>query len=148
MNDRFERFSSIIAEISYNLHKAAAKELEKHGLKGPYAIYVLTLYRCEEGMTAAQLCEACNRDKSDVSRAVTLMIKKGLLEREANTYRSRLRLTELGKSFAKELRATVDMAISLIDKSVSAQERELMYSTLGKISLSLHSISEGGISPE
>ena len=148
MNDRFERFSSTIAEISYNLHKVAAKEMEKYGLKGPYAIYVLTLYRYEDGMTAAQLCEACNRDKSDVSRAVTLMMKKGLLEKDAGAYRSRLRLTELGKNSARELRVIVDNAVRVIDRDVSAHEREAMYSALGKISASLHSIDEGRISLE
>ena len=148
MNDRFERFSAIIAEISYNLHKIAAQEMEKYGLKGPYAIYVLTLYRYEKGLTAAQLCELSNRDKSDVSRAVTEMVKKGLLERDAGAYRSRLRLTELGRVSAKELRSLVDKAVSVIDRDVSADEREGMYSALGKISSNLRLISEGEISLE
>ena len=146
MNDRFERFSSIISEISYNLHKITAQEMEKHGLKGPYAIYILTLHRYDDGLTAARLCELSNRDKSDVSRAVTMMIKKGLIQRDAGSYRSRLRLTELGKSSAEELRSLVERAVSVIDRYVSTDEREIMYSALGKIASTLSSIVNDEIS--
>ena len=149
MNDRFERFSAIVAEISYNLHKIAMQATEKYGLKGPYAIYLLTLYRYEEGVTAAKLCELCHRDKSDVSRAVAMMVKSGLLERESDTpYRSRLRLTELGRESAQELRTIVEKAVAVIDLDVDEDERETMYAALGKISSSLRLIGDGRISLE
>ena len=65
MVDRFEQFSLAIMEISRHWHKMAADEMENHGLKGSHAVYLLTMYRYPEGITAPRLCEICGKDKSD-----------------------------------------------------------------------------------
>ena len=81
MVQRFERFSVAIADISRYWHKIAAEEMEKHGLKGAHSIYLTTLCRFPEGITAARLGELCGRDKAEVSRAVTLMTKNHLIQK-------------------------------------------------------------------
>ena len=67
MTDRFERFSISISEISRYWHKLASEEMEKHGLRGPHSVYLLTMQSYPDGITAPQLCELCGKDKSDVS---------------------------------------------------------------------------------
>ena len=59
MVQRFERFSVAIADISRYWHKIAAEEMEKHNLKGAHSIYLTTLYRFPDGITAAKLGEYC-----------------------------------------------------------------------------------------
>ena len=59
MIDRFERFSVMISEISRYWHKITTTEMEKYGLKGAHSIYLTTMARFPEGITAAQLCELC-----------------------------------------------------------------------------------------
>ena len=80
MISRFERFSFVISEISRHWHHIASDEMEKHGLKGHHALYLITMKRYPDGITATQLADICSKDKSDVSRAMSLMVKKGLAE--------------------------------------------------------------------
>ena len=61
MIDRFERFVSVISSISRNLHRIMSEEMEKYGLKGPYAVYLVALSRNEDGITAARLSEICEK---------------------------------------------------------------------------------------
>ena len=50
--ERFERFSFALSEISRHWHKLTADEMNKYGLKGTHSIYLLTLSRYPEGLTA------------------------------------------------------------------------------------------------
>ena len=71
---RFEEFCSIISAIQHNIQKIERDEMEKYGLKGPYAQYLVTMSRCPEGITAAQLSEMCDKDKAAVSRALAELL--------------------------------------------------------------------------
>ena len=82
MIDRFERFSVAISELSRYWHKITTAEMEKYGLKGAHSIYLTTMARFPEGITAARLCELCRKDKSDVSRMMGIMEKNGLVVKE------------------------------------------------------------------
>ena len=63
MVDRFERFSLAIFEISRCWHKLAAEEMAKYNLKGPHAMYLTTLCKYPEGITAPMICQYCGKDK-------------------------------------------------------------------------------------
>lgn len=148
MVDRFERFLLDISEISRCWHKLAADEMEKYGLKGPYSIYVTAMYRYEEGITAAQLGELCSRDKSDVSRAISLMETKNLVKKvgvNQNLYRARLILTEEGKKVAQHINERVKVAVELAGKGLSEEEREIFYRSLEQILSNLQMLSEEGL---
>lgn len=82
MVERFEKFSLAISEIFRCWHKIAAEEMEKRGLKGIHSIYLTTMLRFPEGLTAAKLAELCGRDKAEVSRSVSSMEKMGLLQKK------------------------------------------------------------------
>ena len=106
MVDRFERFSLDISEISRYWHKIAGDEMERYGLKGPHATYLVTISRYEGGLTASQLCELCGKDKSDVSRMMSIMEQKGLVRKEGSSksrYRGRFVLTQSGAAAAEQV---------------------------------------------
>ena len=148
MIERFEQFSLAIAEIHRYWHKIAADELEKHDLKGTCAIYLTTMYRFPEGITAARLGEICGKDKSDVSRAINAMEKKGLVIKECenkNLYRARLLLTDEGKNAADQVRMRAAVAVEHGGKGLSDEEREIFYRSLETIVENLHSISRDGL---
>ena len=73
MVDRFERFSLAISEINRYWHRLTTQEMEPYGLKGAHCMYLLALARHPEGITAPRLCEACDKDKADVSRTMALL---------------------------------------------------------------------------
>lgn len=82
MLDRFERFSFAIAEISRCWRKLASDELAKYGLKSPHATYLTTMYKYPDGITVPKLCEVSGKDKSDASRMIAILEKKGLAQKK------------------------------------------------------------------
>lgn len=148
MLDRFEKFLFDISEIDRYWHKIAADEMEKYGLKGPYAVYFTVMYQYPEGITASQLGELCSRDKSDVSRAVSALEKEGIVRKEGtnqNQYRARLMLTETGRKIAEEISEKAKMAVKFGGKGLSDANREIFYDALDLIASNLRTLSKEGL---
>lgn len=148
MIDRFERFSVTISEISRCWHKLAAEEMEKYGLKGPHCIYLLAMLRCPEGVTAPQLCEKCGKDKSDVSRMMSIMEKKGLVTKEGkhqSLYGGVFKLTESGKKAAEFVSQRASLAVNIAGREISDSDREIFYRSFELISSNLRKLSRDGL---
>ena len=148
MVERFERFSYAISEISRYWHKLAAEEMEKHGLKGPHSVYLLTMYRYPEGITASRLCEECGKDKADVSRMMAIMDDKGLVTRQSvhqNLYRGTFRLTEAGREAAEHVRRRAGLAVELAGKDLTDENRAIFYAALESITENLRRLSKEGL---
>lgn len=151
MIERFERFSTIIAELSRYWHKITTAEMEKYGLKGAHSIYLVTMARFPEGITAAQLCEACCKDKSDVSRMMNIMEKNGLVVKEGghqNRYNGVFRLTEDGRAAAEYVKKRADLAVSLAGDQLTDETRAILYDALETIAENLRKIGENGLPEE
>lgn len=148
MVNRFERFSLLIGEISRCWHKISTEEMEKYGLNCSHAVYLSTLYEYADGITAAKLSELCGKNKSDVSRMIHIMEKKGLVKKECvhkNFYRARLKLTEEGRQAAEYVRDRAKLAVEYAGESVSNEHREIFYQVLGQISKNLQQLSKEGL---
>lgn len=148
MVDRFERFSFAISEISRLWHKIASNVMEEYGLKGPYAVYFTAMYRSPDGITAANLSELCGRDKADVSRAIAVLEKKGLVIKESlgkSLYRARLKLTESGKQLAERINQKAVAAVSGGSKGLSKEHREIFYNSLELICANMQALSQDGL---
>ncbi|MBQ3551711.1 MAG: hypothetical protein IJA35_00920 [Clostridia bacterium] len=148
MVKRFERFSFTISEISKYWHKLTANEMEKHGLRGMHSVYLLTMLAYPEGVTSAQMCELCGRDKSDVSRMMSIMEKKGLTTKEGiyqNLYRGVYKLTKEGKAAAEQVRCRVSIAVDLAGKDLDDDKRAIFYEALESIALNLRELCREGL---
>ena len=148
MIDRFERFSVTISEISRHWHKITADEMEKYGLKGPHSIYLTTMYRYSEGLTATQLCELCSKDKSDVSRMMSIMEKKGLVKKEGvhqNLYKGAFKLTEEGQEAARFVCERASLAVDIAGSELTDEKRAVLYEALELIAGKLREISKDGL---
>ena len=88
MIKRFEQFSSAFSSIYRYIQRIEREEMEKHGLKGAFAQYLMALHRHPDGMTASQLCEECDMNKAAVSRAIAEMEECGLVCRKSEGYSS------------------------------------------------------------
>lgn len=144
---RFERFSQALSVLTRYWHKIAADEMEKYGLKGPFSVYLITLRRHEEGLTAARLSELCGRDKADVSRAVSVMEKSGFVQKRRvgrNLYRAKILLTEAGIIAADHIAERADLAVQTGGYGITEEEREVFYHTLETILRNLEQISKDG----
>ncbi len=148
MLERFETFSFSIFEIWKYWHKLASEEMAKYQLKGTHCVYLLALSRSRDGLTAPQLCEACGKDKSDVSRMMASMEAKGLVTKDGihqNRYGGAFRLTEGGIAAAAQIQRRVRQAVEIAGKDLSAQERASFYKALAAITRNMRTLSEQGI---
>lgn len=145
MVDRFERFSFAISEISRCWHKIAAEEMESYGLKGSHAIYLTTLYRYPQGVTAAKLSELSGKDKADVSRMTAIMEKNGLIVKEGSSYRALLKLTATGREAAEHVRGRASVAVENASRGLSEEHRAIFYQALELIVSNLQNICEEGL---
>lgn len=151
MLERFARFSLAIAEIDRCWHKLAAEEMAKYELNSPHAVYLNTLYSCEEGLTAAKLAELCCKNKADVSRMTSILEDKGLLRRQAvdgKLYRAKLCLTEEGRRAAEHVRSRAAVAVELAGFGMSDEDREIFYRCLEQITENLQALCREGIPQE
>ena len=140
---RFEKFSYAISELSRCWHKIAAEEMKQYELKGPYAVYFTTLYRCG-GITASKLSELCGRDKADVSRAVSVLEKKGFIRKDAG-YRATIHLTATGEILAQSISQKVMTAVSYAGKDLSEGDRNTFYACLESLVHNLQTLSQNGL---
>lgn len=148
MIDRFERFSFAMSEISRHWHKLTSDEMSKYGLKGTHSIYLLTLSRFPDGLTAPELCQYCDRDKADVSRMMSIMEKKGLVSKQyigSSKYRGVFRLTSDGAEAAEGVRSKASQAVAYAGKDMSEESREIFYQAMESIVRNLRQLSKDGI---
>jgi DNA-binding MarR family transcriptional regulator len=151
MVSRFERFSYAIFAISRHWNKIAAEEMKKYDLKGSYAVYLVTMLRNKEGITATRLGELCSKDKADISRAVSVMEKKGLVKRDGanhHYYRALLKLTEEGTQAAEQVQKRAQLVVELAGRDLTEERRQIMYETLESIASNLQILCEEGLPDE
>lgn len=148
MLNRFEQFTSLISAIYRDIQKIERDEMEKQGLRGAYAQYLLALMQNPQGLTAAELSEVCEKDKAAVSRAVSELESKGFLCRnteKANTYRAALTLTSKGVEAAQFVANRAALAVEWAGKGLADEDRKVFYAALGRIAANLQAISKEGI---
>ena len=148
MVERFERFSYAISEISRCWHKIAGEEMQKYGLKGPHATYLLAVSRHEEGITAAKICEICGKDKADVSRMTSILEEKGLVTREdvnKNSYRALIKLTTEGEKATAHVRERAAVAVEIGGSELTDEERTIFYRALDSIVAKLQVLGKEGL---
>ena len=148
MIGRFEVFSLGLSQLTNRWNKIATDELKPFGLKGRASVYMIALYKSEEGLTCANLAEICCRDKAEVSRVISEMEKKGLVIREqvaGNGYRAKIRLTEEGRKATYELRERIKLAVEKGGAGLSDEQREHFYYALQVIAKNLQEISKEGL---
>lgn len=148
MLNRFEQFTAAISALHRDVQKIERDEMEKRGLRGAFAQYLLAISRHPEGITAAALCEVCDKDKAAVSRIISEMEARGLLEKEndgISQYRAKLRLTQQGQVAAAFVRERASIAVELAGSGLSDEDRKIFYSALERISVNLQHICADGI---
>ena len=139
--DRFETFSLALFNMSRYWNRLAAEEMEKYGLKGAHAFYLVTVLRHDGEVTASQLCELCGKDKADVSRAVAKMEEIGLLERVgSNPYRAKLKLTQQGIAAAEAVRETAGTIVDRVGGDLTEEKRTVFYEVLALVTANLEKL--------
>ncbi len=149
MVKRFEAFTLGLSKLNSGWSKLAAEELKPYGLKGTDAVYLVALYKHKEGLSSVNLCEICNKDKAEVSRAVSALEKKGIVIREnvtKNGYRAKIKLTEQGTEVTCAIRGRIQLAVEQGGSGLTDEQREHFYYALQVIADNLYEINKIGLS--
>ena len=146
MLDRFEKFLGTLSEVYRYLHRLTTDEMKKYDLKGPYAVYFITLYRYGK-LTATQLGSKCERNKADVSRAIADLEERGFTFRHINihsgAYRAQISLTEKGYKVAEMMCERVEAVMKFAGKDLTDESRRVFYEAFESIAYNMKSISGG-----
>lgn len=148
MIGRYEVFSSSVSSMYHDIQKIERVEMAKFGLKGPHAQCLLAMYRYQEGVTSAQLCEICEKDKAAISRIVAELEQCGMVsrkQRNGSRYRAVLTLTEQGCAAAEAVSQRARLAVEQAGMGLDDGQRQVFYQVLALISGNLHTICKDGL---
>ena len=148
MENRYELLSSSISCMYHDIQKIERVEMAKYGLKGPHAQCLLAMKKHPEGITAARLCEVCEKDKAAISRILAELEKAGMILREhknGSKYRASLLLTQQGKVAAEAVVEKARLAVELAGTGFGEAERETFYRVLSIIAGNLHGLCQKGL---
>ena len=148
MISKYEVFSTVVSSLYHDIQRIERMEMAKYGLKGPHAQCLVIMERHPKGITAARLCEICERDKAAVSRTVAELEEAGLLIRQEHNgirYRVPLVLTEAGRKAARDVNGVAGRAVEQAGAGLNDAQREVFYQVLGQIAQNLHTISRDGL---
>lgn len=148
MITRYELFSSSVSSLSRDIQAIERTEMAKFGLKGPHAQCLLAMLRHPLGVTSAQLCELCAKDKAAISRTVAELENARMIRRESrngNIYRAALLLTEQGRAAADAVSRRAKVAVESAGEGLTDAQREVFYHVLSVISGNLHTMCKNGL---
>ena len=148
MESRYELISGSLASMYHDIQKIERMEMAKYGLKGPHAQCLLAMKRHPEGITAARICEACEKDKAAVSRILSELEAAGMVVREnrnGSRYRASLLLTQQGNLAAEAVVEKARLAVELAGTGFGEAEREIFYRVLAIIAGNLHKLCREGL---
>ena len=132
------RLNRLAAEVSNAL---STEYQERYGLDIPGWRVLATLGFRKEPCSAQYVAECTRTHKSTISRAVTALMKRQMIERvenENDRREFRLRLTRKGRALYEELFPRLLQREQEILAGLSAQERRDLAVLLGKLEASLN----------
>jgi DNA-binding MarR family transcriptional regulator len=127
------RLNRLAAEVSTAL---SIEYRERYGLDIPEWRVLATLGFCEGPCTARYISHCTRTHKSTISRAVTTLLRRKIIERVANVNDRRefaLQLTAKGRALYKELVPRLLRKEQQILSCLSAQDRKKFAAALSKI---------------
>lgn len=148
MENRYELISASISSMYHDIQKIERIEMAKYGLKGPHAQCLLAMKKHPQGITAARLCEICEKDKAAVSRILAELEEAGMILREnrnGSRYRASLTLTEQGMAAAEAVVEKARQAVEVAGIGFDEKEREVFYRVLAIIAGNLHKLCREGL---
>ncbi len=143
MNERFEKFTVLIAKINRNIKKIKNQEMADYDLRSSHVSCLYYLYT-SESLTSTDLCERCEEDKATISRSIDYLEKNGYLvclSQKTKRYKTPLALTEKGKAAGEKIADKVNRVLDEIGVVLTERERDDFYRYLTVISDSLDALA-------
>lgn len=144
MEERFNTFTVLIANINRCIHRIKTEEMAEHDLKSSHVSCLYYLYK-SEGLTAKALCDICREDKANLSRAIKFLESGGYLTCDSKSpkrYQSPLALTQKGREIGAVIAERIDRILDRVSEGISEEHRAIMYDALARINLNLQTLCD------
>ena len=152
MDQRFDRFTVLIAAISHDIQKIKAREMEAFGLRSCHAVCLYQLFGHPDGLTLKQLTERCDLDKAALSRYLAELQEKGLAvqeeAQEGRRYNRRWRLTPAGEEAAARTAERLDRAVGYVSAFLPEADQRRLFRMLAQIARNLEEYLRGIMTQE
>ncbi len=143
---RFEEFTTNIAMAYKYVIRIKAYEMNTFGLKGSHVMCLYYVGKNPEGHTALELCDLCNEDKSQISKAVAYLQRVGYIapDKKSGTrkYKIRYIITPKGFDIYNAINQLIIGVLERCEDGLSEEEIFTFYETFEKINKKLKAIQE------
>ncbi len=143
MEERYQMFTTLIAKCARAIKKIKSGEMSEFQLKGLHVSCLYYVYINNKPLTATELCDICDEDKANISRAIEMLEMGGFVICNSKTqkrYNCPISLTEKGMEVAKSVTEKIDAIVGLASQGLSEENRKVFYSSLALISNNLEKI--------
>lgn len=144
--ERFFRFTRLIDGAHKSILRLRLDKAADFGVKGVHVFWVYELLQHPEGLSAAELAQRSQIDRSLISREISALKKDGYIAAKdkglAHNYKAKLILTEKGVKAAKEIASLGVQIQNRASANIPEAELEQFYATLEKLCKNLEEISE------
>lgn len=132
MENRYDKFTSLILNISRSIIKIRGMEMAAFGLKGNQVQLMYHLYRNKEGKSLNELCALCFEDKGALSRAISDLEGRGLVTSIPSEmkYKRPYILTEEGRELGQKIEAQTSLMVDKGANGILPEERDAFYKKL------------------
>ena len=144
--ERFEQFNSLISGIYRDIQKLKAKWTAPLGMKAVHIFWVYLLKNHPEGLSATELSQYSQSNRSLVSREIQELIDLGYVYAQRSSpqrrYGQKLRLTASGEDAAKRIaEATLEIQ-NQVNAGIPEEDLVVLYRTLGILMENFHRLAE------
>jgi DNA-binding MarR family transcriptional regulator len=144
MEERFQAFTVLITGISRSIHRIKTEEMSEFELRSSHVSCLYYLYK-KGSLTAREICDLCEEDKANISRAIKHLEEKGYVfceSEEKKRYQSPLCLTDSGKEIGKAIVEKIDRVLDVASRGLTDEERAVMYKGLAVVNKNLNELCE------
>lgn len=144
MYDRYKNFTVLVLKIHRCIQKIKTEEIAGYNLKSQHVSCLYYIYK-EDSLTATELCEICQEDKSYISHSLRFLETNGYISCDSTAkkrYNAPFSLTEKGKEVGRFIADKIDSVLEPVSYGISEEDRTTMYRCLESISNNLERACE------
>ncbi len=132
------RLSLLVSAILKNLEKLKASRVRALNLKNAEVFIMFMLQVNPEGLSAEELAQSCEMDRSLISRYIPSLMEKGYIEfrnlsAHKRRYGNKIVLTESGRRIGEIMYRWAYEIQTYLDRGISREQLENMYATLTRL---------------
>lgn len=146
--NRFSKFILLIDSVSKGINKTKVDFVEKVGVKSVCMLWLYELSLHPNGLTASELADSRNIDRSLVSREITALKNDGYVKLVTGCnkrgYNAPIVLTKKGQEVAKKVEEQGMLIQNAVNNEIREDELKIFYSVLEKIDDNFKAIRKNG----